>query len=69
MTPATKAKAVRLADEGRVKMLIGAEVLAVQGDHDVYLVCATTDEDRRAREDQIEREECERLAREGGMFA
>lgn len=38
MTTAMKAKADRFANEGRVKYLIGAEVLAVQGDRDVYLV-------------------------------
>ncbi len=31
---------------------------------DAAYICATTDEDRRAREDEIEREECERLARD-----
>lgn len=36
---------------------------------DAAYICATTDEDRRAREDEIEREECARLARPGGAFA
>ncbi len=31
---------------------------------DAAYICATTDEDRRAREDEIEREECARLARD-----
>lgn len=35
---------------------------------DPAYICATTDEDRRAREDEIEREECGRLAQPGGMF-
>ncbi len=36
---------------------------------DPAYITATTDEDRRAREDAIEREECERLAQPGGAFA
>lgn len=36
---------------------------------DPAYVCATTDEDRRAREDEIEREELQRLTQPGGAFA
>jgi hypothetical protein len=37
--------------------------------NDPAWVCATTEEDRNAREDEIEREELARLTRPGGMLA